>query len=191
MENASKALLIGVGVLIAVMIIGLTTRLFNSASEVTQTYYSRELSDELNAFNSNFTKYIGAVVNEEAGTEQKYATIYDVISVANFAWNYNVEAVENPQDPNIEPERILHINLADSTKRYTKNNLQNCSQQTFYTLMQNCYYKPTGIQTPNNIMNFAIEINKTNGDGRINTVTFYPQSAEIDNIIISTEYIEK
>lgn len=186
MENASKALFIGVSLLIAIGIIGLATTLFNSASQVTKTYYSKELSDELNTFNSNFTKYIGAIRNETGDTVQKYATIYDVISVANFAWDYNVKAVEDPKAPELQSgssgsewRRILHVNIGTSDKSNIIKDLQNYDQQTFYTLMQDCYYIG-GDAKPENIMDFEIDIVETNDDGRINTVTFYPTGRGID-----------
>lgn len=186
MENASKALFIGVSILIAIGIIGLATTLFNSASQVTETYYSKELSDELNTFNSNFTKYIGAIRNEASGAEQKYATIYDVISVANFAWDYNVKAVEDPTAPELQSgssgsewRRILHVNIGTSDKSNIIKDLQNYDQQTFYSLMQDCYYIG-GDAKPENIMDFEIDIVETNDDGRINTVTFYPTGRGID-----------
>ncbi len=60
MENASKALLIGAGVLLAILILNVATRMFHSASEVTETYDNQMQSTETRGFNANFTKYYGA-----------------------------------------------------------------------------------------------------------------------------------
>ena len=55
MENASKALLIGAGTLIAILILAIATGLFRAASGVAKTYDQTMQSTEITKFNTNFT----------------------------------------------------------------------------------------------------------------------------------------
>ena len=57
MENVTRALTMGAAVLIAVLIVAFATRIFSSASEVTKSFQSKEEISEINAFNSNFTRF--------------------------------------------------------------------------------------------------------------------------------------
>ena len=59
MENATKALLMAGGVLIAIIIIGVMVAMFASTGKVTQSYNKLSSQEEITKFNSNFTKYIG------------------------------------------------------------------------------------------------------------------------------------
>ena len=63
MENASKALLMGAGILIGILLIALAVRVYSSASEVTKSFQSREEISEIRTFNSNFSKFIGAQID--------------------------------------------------------------------------------------------------------------------------------
>ena len=82
MENASKALLIAGGVLIAILIITLGITLFTNTSSVSKTYDASKYSEEVNTFNNNFTKYIGQDL-----------TIHEVVTIRNFAENNNIKHV--------------------------------------------------------------------------------------------------
>ncbi len=180
MDNVSKMLIIAAGVLITVLTINVATVLFRSATNMSKTYFSTEQISEINTFNSNFTRFVGAVQEEnDDGTlteNRQYATIYDVVTAANFAWNYNMQMVIDPLNvPEDESERILHINIHNSENDGDGcDDLQNCTQETFDNLLQNCYYK-IGAQTSSNIMHYKVNIDHVNGDGRINEVTFYPE----------------
>ena len=83
MENVSKALLLSASVLLALLIVALGLRLFKSASRVTKAYDSSMSQIQISTFNTNFTKFMGAVTDETNAEKQKYATIYDVISTVN------------------------------------------------------------------------------------------------------------
>lgn len=172
MENISKALLISVGTLIAILIIAIATRVFNSASQVSKTYYSKQEIEATNVFNSNFTKYVGAVIDNNTGQEkQKLATIYDIISVANFAKDYNNDYdVTGPDDP-----RILRVNIqsAQSNANSKKENIQDLTAEKYNTLTSKCYYTNNSMPNSNSIITFEIEV-EYNAAGRINKVTFYP-----------------
>lgn len=62
MENASKALLMAGGVLIAILIIVLLVNSFTSISSLQQTKLSEEEQEKLVKFNEQYTKYAGQYV---------------------------------------------------------------------------------------------------------------------------------
>ena len=74
MENASKALLIAGGVLIAILIIGLLVNSFTSISSFQQTKLSEEEQEKLVKFNEQYTKYLEQYVygTEVATLRNKY-----------------------------------------------------------------------------------------------------------------------
>lgn len=57
MENASKALIIAGGVLIAIMIITLGLYIFQSAGTLSQSYAERLAEDAINTYNNKFLTY--------------------------------------------------------------------------------------------------------------------------------------
>ena len=82
MENATKALLIAGGVLIAIIIISVMVVTFQKTGNVSKTYKSNIDEEEITKFNTNFTKYVGEELN-----------IQQAISITNFAKNNNVKVI--------------------------------------------------------------------------------------------------
>ena len=78
MENASKALLIAGGILLAMIILSLIVLVDSSISDMRRTQVNQQLSDELNAFNAQYEAYNKKIM---------YGT--DVISVINKAADNN------------------------------------------------------------------------------------------------------
>ena len=185
MENASKALLMGAGVLLAVLLMAIMVRLFNSAATVTQSYQSREVAAEIATFNANFTRFIGGVKGNNNTVTQSYATIYDIISVANFAWDYNKKMVPDPL--NLEDEndpRIVHVNLKDGKDReYIISDLQNYNESLYNKLAQYGYFVNLDNPNSNNIATYEINIKAYNNDGRIIKMDFYPFGDSSSTII--------
>ncbi len=182
MENASKALLIGAGILVAMLILFIAVRMFSSASQVTEVYQSKEVSSEVATFNANFTRFIGAVVKDDELTNQNYAKIHDLVSVANFAWNYNNKMVMNPlnpEDPN--DQRIVHVNLKLNGDRAPQlNDLQNYNQEAYYLLIENGYYISKDYPNAKNTIDYKIEIVSYNAENRINNMNFYPSDNNVN-----------
>lgn len=185
MENASKALLMGAGILLAVLIIYIAMRMFSSASGVTESYQSQETSSEIATFNSNFTRFIGAVVKEGETTNQTYATIHDIITVSNFAWDYNLKKAKlldiNPIT-NTEDNGLIHINLYTAKKNEDKKdteickNLENKNNNIYENLINHGYYVSLTSPNAKNIVTYQMEINRYDAAGRIIEVTFYPSN---------------
>ena len=182
MENASKALLIGAGILVAMLILFIAVRMFSSASQVTEAYQSKEVSSEVATFNANFTRFIGAVVKDDELTNQNYAKIHDLVSVANFSWNYNNKMVMNPlnpEDPN--DQRIVHVNLKLNGDRAPQlNDLQNYNQEAYYLLIENVYYMSKDYPNAKNTIDYKIEIVSYNAENRINNMNFYPSDNNVN-----------
>lgn len=182
MENASKALLIGAGILVAMLILFIAVRMFSSASQVTEAYQSKEVSSEVATFNANFTRFIGAVVKDDELTNQNYAKIHDLVSVANFAWNSNNKMVMNPlnpEDPN--DQRIVHVNLKLNGDRAPQlNDLQNYNQEAYYLLIENGYYMSKDYPNAKNTIDYKIEIVSYNAENRINNMNFYPSDNNVN-----------
>lgn len=78
MENASKALLMAGGILIAILVLSLGVYLFTTYSKVGTTYDNTIESNEKIKFNTNFTKFEG----------RTDITAQEIVSIVNFAKDY-------------------------------------------------------------------------------------------------------
>lgn len=98
MEDASKALIIVAGTLIALMILSLGITLFSSLSQYTDSAQKQIEENALQSFNTQFTKYINCSdVNSELDFN---LTIHDVITVANIAYENNKKYELNEAEDN-------------------------------------------------------------------------------------------
>ncbi len=78
MENASNALIIGGGILIAMLIISIGVVLFSNSSELGSSYEQTLESTEIQKFNEKFLKFEG----------RDDIRIQEIVSLANFANQY-------------------------------------------------------------------------------------------------------
>ena len=120
MENATQALFMAAGVLIAVLIISLSIFLFSSASKVSENYDMKMSESEILKFNSQFTKYITNNVEPEDKYKVLKYTSYnvaaDVVSVINLAYNLNES---NDCDLNRGIQVVINnVELAKGTGKY-------------------------------------------------------------------------
>lgn len=176
MENASKALLIGAGTLIAILIIGLATGLFRSASEVAKTYDQTMQSTQITKFNTNFTKYLDAGVKDASGnTKRESASIYDVISLANFAKDYNNNFSEETANSN--SKALVHIDIKNVNEAAPIiKDVQNYSKKAQNYLISNCYYQNNTAPNAKSVITFKIKIEENNEVGRIIHASFIPDT---------------
>lgn len=79
MENASNALIMAAGILIGVLILSLAVYLFVNFGQTTAQIYEQNEQNQLNIFNSKFSSY----------EEKEKITIYDIITVAGYAYENN------------------------------------------------------------------------------------------------------
>lgn len=107
MENASKALIIAGAILLAILLISLGIMIFTQAQDVTKN--SGMSKAEINAFNSQFTKYEGT----RRGSEIK-----SLIQEVNSS---NISDVQEGNDRNIQLEGAGNADTGGNgkTKAYT------------------------------------------------------------------------
>ena len=175
MENASKLLMMSATILVAVMIVSLAARLFRAARGVVGSYDSTMQTVATTQFNSRFTKYVGPGNNGEGvddSHKREEATIYDIISLANFAYEYNSRMVLDPKhtDQDREPA-IVEIYIQNSSGENVIKNLQNHSE-IYNDLMKRCYYDSETNPNAKNIITFKVTEIRNNAVGRINYITF-------------------
>lgn len=127
-ENASNALFMAVGVLIGIMLLSILVVSFNSASDLAKSYDSRIKETSVQAFNSNFDKYaVGQV------------TIHDIITVANFAQDYNKRNGYKKNDAmyisvlcnNYELQELSNEKLLEYMKKHTFTDENNTELQKY------------------------------------------------------------
>lgn len=81
MENASKALLISGGILIAMLVISIGVYLFANYGDMGSSYDQNMQATEIQKFNVNFTKFEG----------RSDITIQEIITLVKFAMSYEEE----------------------------------------------------------------------------------------------------
>lgn len=79
MEDASNALIMAAGILIGVLILSLAVYLFINFGQTAAQIYEKNEQNQLNIFNSKFSSYEG----------KEKITIYDIITVAGYAYENN------------------------------------------------------------------------------------------------------
>ena len=115
MENATRALTMAASILIAMMVIGIGTYIFNTFSTFSKEEQEKLYEYTITEFNVEFTKY----------ETMKDIGIHDIISLANYAKNYNdSNQITDKSDPiyidvNIR-QQMSNIETISTTE---KNNL--------------------------------------------------------------------
>ena len=112
MENASKALIMAGGVLIAIIIVSVIVLAFQRSGNVSADYSKSISREEISTFNANFTKYLDHEL-----------TIHQVVTIYNFSKNNNTKQVdcdeytvtdikeELEQEKNLKKETIYKIQI--------------------------------------------------------------------------------
>ena len=106
MENASKALIMAAGVLIGILIISLAVYLFVDFGSTSAEINAQNAEKQINQFNSKFTSYA-----------DKELTIYDVITVVNYAKENN-EYYEGLEEYKITVVLGTNDNLTNRDEKY-------------------------------------------------------------------------
>ena len=191
MEDVSKALLIVAGILMGILTISVATYVFKQGKNFVDTIKKNEENSRVNMFNANFTRFIGSREenNNSTSSVRGYATIHDIDSLANFAWDYNNKQVDNLSLMSIneqnEDPRLIHINMTEGILNKSSNEvtnshkliiteLQNYNQNAYNIMLDQLYYKPNSTPGQNNVISFQIDIIKKDAEGKIINVEFYP-----------------
>lgn len=79
MENASKALIIVVGVILGVLLLSVMIYVFRQGSRVNEAYDQKQITNQLELYNSRFEEF-----------DKEDNNIIEAISLANLAYDTNV-----------------------------------------------------------------------------------------------------
>lgn len=128
MENATKAFLMIAGTLIGVLILSLGIYLFSIFGQYSENAYQTMEENQITQFNSQFLKYYGqisrAYIDESTGKEKTVqepikCTAHDIISLANLAYQNNIEnQIENETGWN---ENTNYIQILVGNNKNNKN----------------------------------------------------------------------
>lgn len=125
MENASQALIIAGGILIAIMVLSVGVYLFVNYSKVSESYGQVQENKEINKFNTNFTKF----------KDRENITAQEIVTLKNFVANYNKQ------------------NGAEVEVDYKDMTMKDAEFMKMYSVNDNgeiIYFKCTGITYENN-----------------------------------------
>lgn len=154
MENASKALLMAGGVLIAIIIISLLVKTYGNIGKFQKQQLSAEEAEQIEEFNKNYTKYQGqyiygteviTVINRVLKEKEKSGEEIKVYITFGEAYTYNVVTYVNgkktTKERTVSKHSILEINNDDDVGRYSdssfidernnKNALDDLKQRAF------------------------------------------------------------
>lgn len=116
MENASKALLIAGGILIAILIVTVAVYLFANYGSIGKSYDQTLQTTETQKFNENFTRYEG----------REDVTIQEIVTLYNFVEEYEKKiGIEDE----ITIKTIPYLDLSNPAEAIDKNQGQKFSVQ--------------------------------------------------------------
>ena len=98
---------------------------------------------------------------------------------------------ETEQEPENDP-RIVHINIRKTETRdndYYIKNFQNYNQLAQQKILQNGYYTNNDTPSIKSTIDFQIDIRRTNAEGKIIVVDFYPTTPVITDFITAANEI--
>ena len=154
MENASKALLIAGGILIALLVIGALVLMFNQIGSYQQAQDSNQKDSQLAEFNKDFEKYI----------DDKGITGADVISVINKVIDYNNKANKGGVSNSVDYEIKMSITISGLdtfNSKYAYNN------ETTYKLFQTDSYTIDSRNSSNTFKNYLDEATRLEANSGI------------------------
>lgn len=114
MENAIKALYMGAGMILGVLILGVFIYMFRTGASVGETYEFKKTTEQIQAFNAQFEVYEHETEQLSAGYgysfKTKGNTISDVITCANLVMDIN-----NKYDYDLQNTIQLKLNIGASS----------------------------------------------------------------------------
>ena len=150
MENASKALIMVAGVLIGILIISLAVYLFVDFGTRASEVNSKVAEQQVVQFNNKFTSYEG----------KNDLTIYDVVTVASYAYENNLYY----QD--VLNEYKIEVYLANPVLRQIQDNIN----ETKISLINS---DKNSINSANlNLPTYSCKVTKYHNNGRVYKIQF-------------------
>lgn len=132
MENASKALIMGASILLAIMIVSVGVALYTSFSEYGHSTINQLEEAKITEFNNKYTKYYGMTAEYNEQKKQYInrpieVTAHDIVSVANLSKENNEYYELNKNYAGNENSYYVQVVV-----KYNKNK----SEQNFETLTE-------------------------------------------------------
>lgn len=149
MENASKALLMAASILIAMMVIGIGTYVFNIFGTFSKNQEEKLYDYQISEFNNQFTKY----------ETMEEITIHDIITLANYAKDYN----ESNGITDTSDAAYIKVNI-----QLIGSNLERANTDNKNTLIKN--------SIDNKYKYALVSIDYNTATGRVNGITFKKKS---------------
>lgn len=150
MENASKALVMAGGVLIGILLLSLAVYLFADFGATSARVNEQNAQKQIVEFNSRFTAY----ENYKDENGEWKITIYDIISLATYAKEYNAYNEESGEDK-------ISVNIGIGVEK----NLQLKQQQEYQNIIEK--YTIDG-----GITKFKCNNIEYSNNGKVKTITF-------------------
>ena len=178
MENASKALLMAGGILIALIIIALLIRSYTNVSIFQKTKLSQEEQEKIEAFNEQYTKYLGQYVygTEVITTINKVTqSEYSIKVKIKFAGEYSYKKIEYQNGKKVERTVTIkagkELTITNEDDEYTGKSFIEKGSAAY----GNVKTDKEGNTTVTGINNKAFkctDIGYDNSTGRVNSITF-------------------
>ena len=183
MENAIKAFYMGVGMLIAVMVLGVLVYMFRNGARLGASYESSVNTAQVRSFKSQFDIY-AKITNQTTDAADGYAfiekgnTVSDIITCANLAMSINEK---NDFD---EKNHVQVIVVIDAHTKYSIYPIENQPKNKFIKNMSLSTAKAVTNFTEANSFDFydflkkygkvqIVDINSTNHNTQAETIYEY------------------
>lgn len=114
MENATKALLIAGSILIAILLIAMGVRVFNSTKGTTDSVQTTMNTTEIATFNSKFTQYAGS--GKSAAQVKALANIIIANNATNTAHKVKLKVLTEGET---DDAATITTNVASLSESYT------------------------------------------------------------------------
>ena len=154
MENASKALIMAAGILIAIMILSLAVYLVVTFGSFSANVHKQNEQNEIQAFNAQFLAY----------QNMDDVTIHDIVTVANYARENNAKYELNPSNRDNKNTYYVSVKIGnnDYVEAFNKNSLDEKIKQDLKVVQYNDGNLPT----------YNCVVNISEVTGRVYNVSF-------------------
>lgn len=161
MENASKALIMAGGILIAIMVISLGVYIFSKFGDFAKNQETQVFEKNVTEFNAQFTKFEGA----------EDITAQDVVTVINIARNNN--KMYNLEDSEGHKEGNYYVNATVTVNGKTYNQNQNYQKESPYKNNLNTFLKDNSFDNAGNLILYKCNIKDYDDiTGRVCSIEF-------------------
>lgn len=135
MENASKALLIAGGILIAMLVLSIGVILITSFNGIGSSYDQTLSAQQIQKFNSRFIKF----------EERQDITMQEIVSLVNYVKDYNLEN-ETDIEVNVGVYNYAGLEEADLIEKIRTQSTKTVTDETGKVQVEMKYYECENIE---------------------------------------------